>query len=280
MFESEGLGEAFQSKTAYRRDAVEERELDWRSRPSQYKFYPYASVVSLPDPQPSGDEDDLGLATCIARRRSVRSFATTPISLEQLSRLLWECSGATQSFITPHGQDFYRAAPSAGALYPIETYVVVNRVDGISPGLYHYRPTGMDVLERPIVEGSHSLEQLVADDLGMRIKAVACDQPMCAKASVVIIWTAIFPRSIWKYRDRAYRYCYLDAGHMAAHLSLSAVSLGLASCQIAAFYDDEANALLEVDGRKEGVIYMSAVGAPARPFGGRVDLRHTGRPKE
>jgi SagB-type dehydrogenase family enzyme len=204
------------------------------------------------------------------------------MTLAQLSSLLWASAGTTSSYITPQGQDFYRAAPSAGALYPIETYLVVNQVDDLEPGLYHYRPTGMDVLERPIVEGSHSLEKLAVGDLRADIKQAAFDQPMCAKAGVVFIWTAVFPRSVWKYRDRAYRYVYLDAGHIAAHLSLAAVSLGLASCQIAAFYDEEANALLEIDGVHESVLYMSAVGNSARPFGGagRVDLRHTGRPKE
>jgi SagB-type dehydrogenase family enzyme len=96
------------------------------------------------------------------------------------------------------------------------------------------------------------------------------------------MWTAVFARSEWKYRERAYRYVYLDAGHIAAQLSLAAVAQDLGSCPVAAFYDDEANALVGVDGRTEAVIYMTAVGNPSRPFagGGRVDLRHTSRPKE
>jgi SagB-type dehydrogenase family enzyme len=160
--------------------------------------------------------------------------------------------------------------------------VIANRVEGLDPGLYHYRVTGIDILERPMVEGSHALEQLRLGDLGGAIRDAALDQPMCAKAGAVLIWTAVFGRSEWKYRDRAYRYVYLDAGHMGAQLSLAAVGLGLGSCQVAAFYDDEINALLEIDGQEEGVVYMTAVGAPSRPFGaeGRVDLRHTARPKE
>jgi len=283
MLEPENLGEAFQSKTSYRRNAIPERDLDWRTRPAQYKFYPHASVVTLPNPHNgAADCAEPELWACVAKRRSVRSYSSMPMTLAQLSSLLWASAGTTSSYITPQGQDFYRAAPSAGALYPIETYLVVNQVDDLEPGLYHYRPTGMDVLERPIVEGSHSLEKLAVGDLRADIKQAAFDQPMCAKAGVVFIWTAVFPRSVWKYRDRAYRYVYLDAGHIAAHLSLAAVSLGLASCQIAAFYDEEANALLEIDGVHESVLYMSAVGNSARPFGGagRVDLRHTGRPKE
>jgi SagB-type dehydrogenase family enzyme len=276
-------GRAFQSKTGYHRNAMDEYELDWRSRPPQYKFYPYVPVLSLPSPaEDAPGSEPADLWKCITRRRSVRSFGTTPLTLPQLSRLLWASAGTTQSFITPHGQDFYRAAPSAGALYPIETYVVVNRVDGLEPGLYHYRVAGLDILERPIVEGSHALEQLRVGDLGPEIRKAALDQPFCAKAGAVVIWSAVFGRSEWKYRDRAYRYVYLDAGHMAAHLALAAVGLGLGSCQVAAFYDEEANALLEIDGTEEGVLYMSAVGNPSRPFGSAkpLDLRHTSRPKE
>ena len=97
----------------------------------------------------------------------------------------------------------------------------------------------------------------------------------------MFLWTAVFARSEWKYRDRAYRYFYLDAGHMAAQLSLAAVALGLGSCPIAAFYDNEANSLLGVDGESEGVVYMMTVGRPSRPFGtSKADKRLTARPKE
>jgi SagB-type dehydrogenase family enzyme len=88
---------------------------------------------------------------------------------------------------------------------------------------------------------------------------------MCADAPVVFIWTAIFERSRWKYGQRAYRYVYLDAGHVAAHLALAAVATGLGSCQIAATFDDEVNDLLGVDGVDESVLYMSVVGRPAPP---------------
>ncbi|MBC7293775.1 MAG: SagB/ThcOx family dehydrogenase, partial [Thermoleophilia bacterium] len=258
--------------------------LDWRSKPPAYKFYTYAPVISLPQPALSPEEEEPGpdFWKCVAKRRSVRSYSSASLTLLELSRLLWASAGITASFTGAHGQEFLRAAPSAGALYPIETYVVANRVEELTPGLYHYRVAGLDILERPIVEGSHSLEQLKTGDLGPAIAAAALDQPMCAKAAAVFVWTAVFARSVWKYRDRAYRYFYLDAGHMAAQLSLAAVALGLGSCPIAAFYDDEVNALLDVNGQDESVVYMTSVGRPARPFGeaGRVDWRRTARPKE
>ena len=85
---------------------------------------------------------------------------------------------------------------------------------------------------------------------------------MAARANVVFIWTGVFRRSKWKYKQRAYRYVYLDAGHLAQNLALAAVALGMGSCQIAALYDEEANALLGVDGVEESTIYMTTVGRP------------------
>ncbi len=275
-------GHAFQEATSYQRASLEDHELDWRTKPPAYKFYAYAPVYSLPAPAPGpGDPPTPDLFTCVSRRRSVRSFGATPVSLLELSRLLWASAGITTAYITAHGQGFYRASPAAGALYPIETYVIANRVESLESGLYHYRVAGLDILERPIAEGSHSLEQLRMADLRGEVSAAALDQSMCARAGAVLVWTAVFARSVWKYRDRAYRYFYLDAGHMAAQLSLAAVALGLGSCPIAAFFDDEVNALVGVDGTSEGAVYMMAVGRPNRPFGGsRADRRHTARPKE
>lgn len=275
-------GRAFQEKTSYQRSSMQEYELNWQDKPDTYKFYSHAPVIGLPSPAPNPEEGaQTDLWTCVGRRRSVRSYGATPLTLLELSRLLWASAGITNSYITPHGQEFYRATPTAGALYPIETYVVANKVDDLEPGLYHYRVAGLDMLERPMVEGSHSLEQLRTGDLREETVAAALDQPFCGKAGAVFLWTAVFPRSVWKYKERAYRYFYLDAGHMAAHLSLAAVALGLGSCPVAAFYDDEVNRLLGVDGESEGIIYMTAVGRPSRPFGNtQTDWRHTERPKE
>jgi SagB-type dehydrogenase family enzyme len=275
-------GRAFQDKTSYQRNAMEETELNWQNKPDTYKFYSHAPVTSLPSPAPGTEPDDKSdIWRCVSGRRSVRSFGATPLSLPELSRLLWASAGITTSYITPHGQEFYRATPTAGALYPIETYVVVNKVEGLEPGLYHYRVAGMDMLERPMVEGSHALEQLRAGDIREEIAAASLDQPLCGKAGAVFLWTAVFSRTVWKYKERAYRYVYLDAGHMAGHLSLASVALGLGSCPVAAYYDDEVNRLLGVDGQSESVLYMTAVGRPSRPFGkSQVDWRHTARPKE
>jgi SagB-type dehydrogenase family enzyme len=275
-------GRAFQEKTTYDRETMEEVAPDWRSKPPLYKFYSGTPVTGLPSPAlREGEDSGPDFFTIVGRRRTVRSFGATPLTLLELSRLLWASAGVTAAFITPQGQDFYRATPTAGALYPIETYVVVNKVEGLEPGLYHYRVAGLDILERPIAEGSHSLELLRAGDLRAEISGAALDQGLCGKAGATFIYTAVFARSEWKYRERSYRYFYLDAGHMAAQLSLAAVAQGLGTCQIAAFYDKELNDLVGVDGQSEGSLYLTAVGRPSRPIrSGDPDPRHTARPKE
>jgi SagB-type dehydrogenase family enzyme len=144
----------------------------------------------------------------------------------------------------------YRTVPSAGALYPIDTYVIAHRVEGIGPGVYHYGVR------------DHHLDEVTSGDFRADLTRAALFQEFCAEAGATFVWTAIFARAKRKYRQRAYRYVYLDAGHIAQNLALAAVGLGLGTCQVAAFFDDEMNALLGVDGVEESVIYLSAVGHP------------------
>ncbi len=124
-------------------------------------------------------------------------------------------------------------------------------MEGFDPGLYHYDVRG------------HALERIREGDLRAELAAAAMDQRFIMKAAVVLVWTAVFDRAKWKYRQRAYRYVYLDAGHIAQNTALAAAALGLGSCQIAALYDDEVNAVLGVDGTAESAVYMTSIGRPA-----------------
>jgi SagB-type dehydrogenase family enzyme len=242
MMAQEGVGETFQRETKHHRDRLVGRYMDWDRKPETYKTYPGHSRIELPEP----GGPTVSLDQALRARMSVRDFQMGPMSLDDLSYLLWASTGITRR---DRGYEF-RTAPSAGALYPIETYVNVNDVQGAPPGIYHYSIA------------DHSLESIRKGALGDEVARSALDQDMCAKAPIVIIWTAIFERSRWKYGERAYRYVYLDAGHVAQNLALAAVSLGLGSCPIAATYDDEVNELLGVDGEEESVLYMSVVGRP------------------
>jgi SagB-type dehydrogenase family enzyme len=236
------IGDDFQRETKHTRERLIGGYLDWSSKPETYKNYPEKRTIKLTSDFP---EQSLPLPELLKRRRSIRSFSQRPMNLTDLAFLLWASTG-----IQRKGKGYeFRTVPSAGALYPIETYLVVNNVDGLEKGLYHYNIR------------AHALEEIRTAHLAEGTAHAALDQEMCAQASVVFIWTAVFQRSKWKYAERAYRYVYLDAGHIAQNLALSAISIGMGTCQIAAFYDDEINEILGVDG-EEGAIYLSVAGHP------------------
>ncbi len=240
---SENSGEVFQKQTQHRRGYLIGGRLDWSTMPETFKRYDGAPQIVLDQPETGGG---MPLWSALQQRRSVRGFSGPPVTRTELSQLLWAMQGITRT-----NQGFaFRTAPSAGGLYPIETYVIIHDVQGIGPGVYHY-----------VVE-AHALEQLQTGDFRAQSAQAAMGQRMCATSDVVFVWTAVFARSTWKYGQRAYRYIYLDAGHVAQNLALGAVSLGLGSCQVAALYDDEVNQLVGVDGESESVLYMSIVGRP------------------
>ena len=240
---TEGVGDRFQDETKYRRETLTGGMLDWSSKPPIYKEYPDARRIELPR---FGDMKTLPLMEAIARRKSIRLYSGEPLAGEALSFLLWASGGVGR---TERG-NVYRTAPSAGALYPIETYLAIQGVVGIDPGIYHYALK------------DHALEELKKGQYGHDITQAALGQKMCLNAAVVFIWTAIFYRSKWKYKERAYRYIYLDAGHIAENLALAATSIGLGTCQIGALFDGEVNSIVDVDGKDESVVYMSVVGHP------------------
>lgn len=238
-----GVGDRFQQLTEYERGELPGGRLDWSSKPAGYKRYPEAPKVPLGDPLTEGGSS---IWDVMRKRRSERRYRSAPVSLDQLSQLLWAAQGTTGG----RGGVRFRTAPSAGALYPVETYLVIHDVETVDAGIYHY---GVE---------HHELETLDLGDFRKEIARAALDQRMTAQANVVFVWTAVFERSKWKYRQRAYRYVYLDAGHIAQNVALAAVALGLGSCQIAALYDREANELLGVDGVEESTVYMTTVGRP------------------
>jgi SagB-type dehydrogenase family enzyme len=235
------VGDIFQQETKYKRGELPAGGLDWAKKPAPYKQYTDVPTITLPPPACDQREPFWDV---IRKRRSLRDFSDEPLSTRELSHLLWSSQGITREI-----QGFsLRTAPSAGALYPVETYLVIHNISEIEAGVYHYA-----------VE-THELEELRRGDFRIPVARAALDQEIAYRAPVVFIWTAIFERSIWKYKQRAYRYVYLDAGHIAQNVALSAVALGLGSCQIAALYDEEANELLGVDGRNESTLYMTVVG--------------------
>jgi SagB-type dehydrogenase family enzyme len=201
-------------------------------------------IDSVPLPTDFSDRG-LALEETVERRRSGRDYSARPLSLLQLSRLLHRASGITDP---PTG---FRAAPSAGALYPLETYVVANGVEDLPRGIYRYRPDG------------HSLEAWRDGDFSRQLSLAALGQEMEARAPVVLILSAVFERCRVKYRERSYRYILMECGHVAQNVYLAATSMGLSACAVAAFLDDDLNGLLGLDGEEEAALYLICVGSRA-----------------
>jgi len=237
------VGDDFQKETKYSRDKRLGGNIDWENKPETYKSYPSSKTFHLPNVL---HEATMGFAEVLRRRKSIRAFSNQPLSLEDLGFLLWASTG-----IQRVEQDYeFRTAPSAGALYPIETYIAANNIKNVDSGIYHYNIK------------NHLLEEIKTGNFGGPIAHAALDQQICATASAVFIWTAIYERSKWKYKQRAYRYIYLDAGHIAENLALAAASITYGSCQIGAFFDDEINSIVNVDGAEESTILLSVIGHP------------------
>lgn len=237
-----GIGDRFQQETKYHRHKIYSYSCNWITQQGLYKTYSNCRRISLFPPRLTA----MDLNYAIKNRKSIRSFSDQPITLEHLSYLLWASTGIQRR---DHDHEF-RTAPSAGALYPIETYLIINNVENLSNGIYHYNIK------------DHLLEELKKGDYRHEISKAALDQQMCNDAAVVLIWTAIFDRSKCKYGQRAYRYIYLDAGHIAENLALASTGLKLGCCHIAALFDDEVNKIIDVDGLEESTIYMSVIGKP------------------
>jgi SagB-type dehydrogenase family enzyme len=239
---SENYGDNFQLKSKYIRSQLPQHRLDWTIKPETYKKYTSVlKTIKLPDPI---FDKDIKFWDIIKNRKSSRKFRNEPITLENLSLLLFGMTGLTRIF----PQFAFRTVPSAGGLYPIEVYPVINNVKNIEQGIYHYNIS------------RHSLELLREGDFRKEITRACLDQRMVYESAANFVWTALIERSKWKYLQRCYRYIYLDAGHIGQNFYLAAEALNLGACTIGALFDDEINEMLEIDGIKETTIYVGVIG--------------------
>lgn len=212
-------------------------------RAEPYKQYPEAAVRWQLDPEVGRQPADLW--DCLALRRSRRQYRERRLTQEELAALVW----ATQGITLASREYLFRTAPSAGALYPVETYLAIHRVEGLEAGIWH--------LNVP----QFALELLAAGDFRHPLVEAGLSQTFLGTAAVVFIWTGVLNRAMWKYRERAIRYIFLDAGHICQNLMLAATALGLGCCPVGAFFDEEVERLLGVDGEEEVALYLASVGA-------------------
>jgi SagB-type dehydrogenase family enzyme len=174
-----------------------------------------ARIITLPEPRQDGE---MSVEAALLQRHSVREYSGDPVTLAELSQLLWAAQGIT------HSRDM-RTAPSAGALYPLELYVVAGRVDGLERGLYRYRI------------GDHDLLEVSREDLQDELAAAALAQDCVADAAALIVVAGVVERTAVKYGERALRYVHMEVGAVAQNVYLQATALGLGTVYVGAFRD-------------------------------------------
>jgi SagB-type dehydrogenase family enzyme len=236
-----GIGHEFVEKTKHRYLGPSDQHSGAPQPPLEATFEGGGPVLPLPKP----DAIASPLCTVIESRTSVRAYRSTPLTQEELSYLLW----CTQGVKTVDYGHTFRTVPSAGARHALETIVLVNRVEGLGPGLYRYR--ALDHMLQEYVMGAAVAGALTSACLG---------QTFITQSAVTFIWIAVADRMTWRYGERGYRYLFLDAGHVCQNFYLAAESIGCGACAIAAYDDDRVNHLLRLDGTEKFAIYLASAG--------------------
>jgi len=241
------LDEPFSTPTEIRR--FYDNYLKGKPQPPIYKTYAKNPKIRLPP----GTGTEAPLFETMRRRRTTRIFSGDPISLGQLSRIIYYTWGGLSTYETKEfGRLLHKASPSAGARHPIEAYAVVNNVRGIDPGIYHYAVR------------DHSLELLKSGDFREKCVNFAAGQAWAENASVFLIMTAVVARTAWKYRiSRVYRAFLLDIGHLSQTFLLVSTALGLGAFCIGIISDSTIERELEIDGVNEVALFAVGVGQPA-----------------
>ncbi len=238
-------GQEFIEKTKYQYLKGSDQYAGYPSPPLEIEPKSTIKTVKLPGTSEFTPRQK-DLIDAVNERRSVRSYTREPVSLEELSFLLWATQGVKE--IVP-GQATLRTVPSAGARHALETFLLINNVKGIEPGLYLYRALG------------HELALVSNDEtIAGRITEACLGQSMVRLSACTFIWAADIYRMTWRYDERGYRYIFLDAGHACQNLYLCAQAVGCGACAVAAFHDDDLNAALGIDGDRVFAIYLATVG--------------------
>ena len=191
---------------------------------------------------------DVTLFETLEGRRSIRIYNDEIMSLEELSFLLWSTQGVTR-IDKHHGASVKRPVPSGGSRHPYETYLIVFRVEGLEPGIYRYLGIEHKLLFK------ESLDNIDKEDLENLIY-----QPFILKGNVIFIWAAIPYRMEWRYSIRSFKVIGIEAGHINQNLYLACGALGLGTCAIAAYNQDIADKILDLDGDDEFSVYLAPVG--------------------
>ncbi|MCP5029636.1 MAG: SagB/ThcOx family dehydrogenase, partial [Actinomycetia bacterium] len=232
------VGEFYHRESSLGIKALLSNLLDWGRAPDRYKAAVDGQLTALPSVTAP---PRMSVAEALEQRRSLRHYGERAMSATELAWVVQAATGITST-------NGHRSAPSAGALYPIETYVAVSRVEGIEAGLYH-----VDVR-------AQALREVRAGSVAGDLMLAGLGQGFLRNAPVVLVLTGLFQRSRWKYHQRHYRYVCWEGGHIAQNVYLAAEAAGLGACMVGAFVDGALNDLLQVDGRQEAALGLIALG--------------------
>ncbi|MBN1837724.1 MAG: SagB/ThcOx family dehydrogenase [Spirochaetales bacterium] len=249
-----GIGAEFMERTRYAHLTPSEQSRGLPQPPLERDLAGGRPLIELP-PATALQLENPDLRLLLQRRRSLRHYAPTPLSLAELSFLLWSAQGVKK--VVP-GAATFRTVPSAGARHALETYLLVNRVETLQPGLYWYSALRHALLALQEAPGSEDAE--ASGTISDRVTEACLGQEFVKASAVTLLWAAETHRMSWRYGERGYRYLHLDAGHACQNLCLAAEAIGCGACAIAAFSDEAVNALLGLDGRARFAIYVAAVG--------------------
>ncbi len=219
---------------------------------------PEAELVRLPAPR---HDSRFSLEKAIKMRRSVRQYKDSPLTLAEISQILWAAQGFTRERKEPPArwnpkyewQGGLRTAPSAGALYPMEIYLLAGKVEGLPGGLYKYIPK------------NHALRKLAGADKRKALCQAALGQPQIEKAPAVILMAGVYERTSYKYGERAERYVHMEAGSVAENVYLQATALGIGTVLIGAFNDDEVKKAMSLPADESPLIIMPLGKIPGTP---------------
>jgi len=205
--------------------------------PSPTPSLEYETAISLPEPRYDGD---VSVQQSLLQRRSTRSYTGEPITLQEVSQLLWAAQGITDA----RG---FRTAPSAGALYPLEVYVVAGDVENLAPGVYKYEPC------------EHELSLIIDGDKRSELADAALAQSWVKEGALAIVFTAVYERTMVKYGERGVRYVHMEVGHAAQNLCLQATAMDLGVVTVGAFNDERVSELLNLPDN-EKPLYIIPIG--------------------
>lgn len=197
-------------------------------------------IISLPK---SINKGSMSFEDTLLKRRSVRNFINKPLTLEQISQILWAAQGITN-------KRGFRTAPSAGALYPLDVYAIVGEVDGIPSGIYRYHPA------------NHTISRMKAGDMRSEFYIAALSQNAVQSAPVTLLFFANMERTTGKYGKKGVQYVFMEAGHAGQNVLLQAVSLGLGAVPIGAFRENEIRRLMGFNDQKYP-LYLIPIGYPS-----------------